>query len=341
MVEPRDETRLAAGVNERMLYIRDNSTGGFEPLVTSANDEAGTKFADPLAPGPSLGYVGATPNLKHVIFQSTALTPEAGEAGENGLYEWTAGRLQLASVLPNGAPTGVGSLGGDRITRNAVSTDGARVIWTAAEGRIRHLYLRDMAKHETIELDAAQGGSGGSQEGTGTLYQTASSDGSRVFFTDSERLMENSTGSSNADPIGDLYECEVAEQAGKLTCNLTDLTADRNAGEQVGILGVVIGASEDGSYVYFVANGALAEGATPGSCVRRNVSPEHAECNLYVARLDTGGWTTTLIAKLSQHDEQAWGGGAVVSVGLLELRCAGVAGWKIPRVHVRSQPDRL
>ena len=57
----------------------------------------------------------------------------------------------------------------------------------------------------------------------------------------------------------DLYACELPDEATK--CTLKDLTVGR-FGESADVLGV-LGASEDGSYVYFVANGVLAAGASP------------------------------------------------------------------------------
>ena len=87
------------------------------------------------------------------------------------------------------------------------------------------------------------------------VFQLASADGSRVFFTDPDRL----TAGSGAETPGktDLYECAVVEsEAGGLECELTDLTPEAS-GEAAAVQGDVIGASEDGSYLYFVANGAL------------------------------------------------------------------------------------
>ena len=54
------------------------------------------------------------------------------------------------------------------------------------------------------------------------------------------------------------------------------------------MLGTLPGASEDGSYVYFVANGVLAPGAQRGDCPRSKPllpSPQ-APCNLYVSEPD-------------------------------------------------------
>ena len=87
-----------------------------------------------------------------------------------------------------------------RATRS--SDDGSRVFWT--DGK-EHLYLRDSETAETIQVNAAQG-HGSTEPGTGgeevaepgeghqeVHFQTASSDGSKVFFTDTARLTEDST----------------------------------------------------------------------------------------------------------------------------------------------------
>ena len=117
-----------------------------------------------------------------------------------------------------------------------------------------------------------------------------------------------------ADNPADLYECEIVEAAGAIGCNLKDLTVDLNGGEAAGVLNLVPGASEDGSVVYFVANGALAAGATPGHCKdagdEGEPPPPGTTCNLYVYRADPqhpGQFRTTFIAALSAEDEPDWG----------------------------------
>ncbi len=86
---------------------------------------------------------------------------------------------------------------------------------------------------------------------------TASSDASRVFFLDDAGLTTQPSASGE-----DLYEYDLAKPAGE---RLTDLTAD--AGESADVQ-AVLGASDDGSYVYFAAAGALTPNATanPGEC---------------------------------------------------------------------------
>ena len=75
----------------------------------------------------------------------------------------------------------------------------------------------------------------------------------------------------------------------------SDLTTNDSAGESNGgVKEGVIGTSEDGSYVYFVATEVLASGALDG------------EDNLYLAHEEEGKWTTSYIATLSSEDEHDW-----------------------------------
>jgi hypothetical protein len=162
---------------------------------------------------------------------------------------------------------------------------------------------------ETVEVSAPEPGG---QAGGEALFQTASSDGSKVFFTDYARLTGNSTALSNGSVTApDLYVFEVTSGKGEpLAGKLTDLSVDPNYatdGEHATVQGDVLGASEDGSYVYFVANGVLGDagehGASPGNCVHGGT------CNLYVEHFDGGGWEAPeFIATLSSEDAHDWAG---------------------------------
>jgi phosphodiesterase/alkaline phosphatase D-like protein len=284
---------------------------GYVPLVTAANVPPGTKFGGaPLEGGnvhgvtQQLYFAGATPDLTHVVLES--LVPLAvQQPAAASLYEWTAtGSLQLVSVLPSGAPANEPRLGfarksrtGSNAANHAISTDGRRVIWTdvnlVLSNGLGHLYLRDMAhlpSAETIQLDVPEKGL--PDPGAGEAqFQIASADGSRVFFTDTQKLTKTSTAKEGSP---DLYECQVVEVGGKLTCKLADLSVDPNAGESANVQGLVLGASEDGSYVYIVATGALAQGAEVGND------------NLYVLHLQGETWTTKFVARLSPEDTPDW-----------------------------------
>ena len=184
---------------------------------------------------------------------------EAGKDNEfaHYLYDHVGGKLYLVDVLPNGsvAPGGAfGSIqetvdkkgfpGGGPGFTHVISADGSRVFWTYApeaflstkdhttvEHRSRALYVREndtrpqspVGPEEeclvatdacTVQVDAAVGGGG--------IFQGASTDGSKVFFTK-----------------GDLYEYDLE----------TGQTTDLSPG--VGVKGVA-GISENGEYVYYV-----------------------------------------------------------------------------------------
>jgi len=301
------EPPLAPGVVQATMYLRDDAAGTYLPLVTEANVAAGTVF------GNQLRFLDGTPDLSHVVMSSSVAL--LGASSAPGLYEWAAGTLQPVSVLPSGVPArGELELGYANTQANAISSDGTRVIWTKAESaRAGHLYMRDTVDDTTIQLDAAQGVAEPSGVGTAE-FQTASADGSKVFFTDSKQLTPDAT----AEPLAgkpDLYECEIREQAGKPECALRDLTVDANPGESANIQGLVLGVSADGSTLYLIAEGVLAanengngETATPG------------KPNLYELH-DTGeGWATTFIAQLSSEDSPEWEGARVANSGFLTAR---------------------
>ncbi len=310
LVEPpggAPEPPLAPGVTQATLYLRDNASGTFQPLVTEANVGPGTNFSG------QIHFVGATSDLAHVIFSSNvALT---GPGSGLGLYEWTDGALQQISVLPNGAPAaGKVDLGYYHLTAHAIADDGSRVLWTTpeVEGRVGHLYLRDTARGETIKVDAAQGVA---EPLKGTAqFQAASSDGSRVFFTDRQRLTADSTAEPGLQR-SDLYECEIVEHAGKVTCSLTDLTVDHNEGEHATVQELLLGATTDGSTVYLVAQGVLADNGN-----NSGESAESGKNNLYQLHFDGARWDTTFIAALSNEDRPEWEGSKLANTAYLTAR---------------------
>ncbi len=318
VVEPTGSATplLSPEATERTLYLRDDADGSYLPLVTPADVPSGTKFggeesvARNTNGGLIMRFVSATPDLSHVVFESPlALTTEAvGEvdptdfSGPANLYEWAGGRLQLVNILPNGesthngSPTAegarlVGEAGlGEGLMARPISADGRWVAWTwnspyvpiessGVNPRYKGLYVRDMVGEKTFRVG-----------GPDALYQTMNSDGSRIFFLED----------------GDLYELDTT------TDTQTDLTAIHGAGEEnAGVKESVSNISEDGSYVYFVASGALAPGGVSGAD------------NLYLLRETGGTRTTTHIATLSPEDEKSWYEAAGQAVGSPNL--AGVS----------------
>jgi hypothetical protein len=276
--------------NLKVLYARDSGTGAERPLFTEA------------PPGISRfeftsEFTGGSSDFSTVVYDAVG---ETGAGLGNNVYETTDGSApQLVNLLPRtdaiepSAVTGAPNVSGEEGLpdyNNAVSTDGSRIYWTglASNG----LYLREDGTR-TIQVDASEvpGGHGG-----GGLFWTATPDGSQVFFTDdaSAELTSDTVAGSGVN----LYRYDVEASLGR---HLTDLTPAVHA-EVRG----VIGTSEDGSYVYYVANGVLAnnsgaqEGtASPGSCElpseefigelglshHCNLYVEHQGANTYVASL--------------------------------------------------------
>ncbi len=308
--EPLEQPPLAQGATEKTMYLRDSASGTFLPLVTPASDTAGTSF------GGKLEFEGATPDLSHVVLSSQVPLLKGTAAG---LYEWHAGSaLEPVSILPDGSPALEPALGEEgHNVRGAVAAGGTRVVWTGESEvlngetpeTVRHLYMRNLPTGQTVQLDAAgQGVQEPGEEESEVGFQAANTEGTRIFFTDTARLTED----SNLAPIpgvpgnpADLYECEIIEEAGKLACKLHDLTVDHRTHEGADVLNLAAAVSEDGSYVYFVANGVLAPGAAPGHCVHldQESPPPNATCNLYVWH----NGTTSFIATLSDEDSGDWG----------------------------------
>jgi NHL repeat/WD40-like Beta Propeller Repeat len=320
---------LSAEAFEQTPYLHTNYLNGnvsepclpatpgcYRPLVTAENATSGDPFGEEgectpiqgkLICGPVL--LGATPDLSHVVLHSEVpLTSTSGDNG--GLYEWDGGGLKFV---------GNGSLGyADQSARHAISDDGSRVVFSQG-GAGGHLFMRDTVKGQTVQLDAVEEGTGSNE--AKPVFQDASSDGSRVFFTDSQQLTKDS-GAQSSQP--DLYECQISEgETGDPQCDLFDLTPE-SFGEPADVLGAVLGASEDGSYVYFVANGAQDTGpgvVHHGKCA--GIGTAGATCNLYVRH----NAITRLIAVLSGEDLPDWADGQPEAIDKLTARVSPDGRW--------------
>jgi hypothetical protein len=265
------------------FYVQQLATGGFQAVLKSTPSETPEAF--------ELNVQGATPDMSHMVFSTlAALTPEAVPGGGSGhnLYEWSENHFELLNILPKNESQGTpGAILGSYNTAipgglHAISDNGSTVFFTDRE----NLYVHRKGM-PTVEVDESKEG----LESGGGLFQTASADGSRVFFTDVSRLTSDSTGGSGSGKA-DLYELDLT------TGQLSDLTITDPSGAGVQ---QVLGASEDGSYVYFVANGVLAPGAALGHCAGIGGGGPQT-CNLYVRHRGTTSDTTRFIAKLSEDD---------------------------------------
>jgi NHL repeat len=256
-----------------VLYSRSTSDGAYHPAFTSTQTPGQCGVPR---------FAGVSADNSSVILETEAqLTPEA-VAGNSGhlhetfnLYDSVAGHPYLVNVLPDGKPDvnaafgGVSQAGEEREEEfkttapgyhhygQAISADGSHIVWTALN--TGDLYVREnpaSPSASTVQVDASVGGGG--------QYQGATSDGSKVFFTKGRHLYQYDLTSAMA----------------------SDLTP---AGAVLGVMGV----SEDGSYVYVVAENVLAG--------NENANGEKASTgqpNLYVV----SAGETRFIATLSPED---------------------------------------
>ncbi len=268
------------------VFLRSTATGAYQlvDVTPSGVSPANAFFQD------------ASSDFSRIFFEEAAkLTANA--PGGTDLYEWVGGGVHLVSVLPSGTPavnaqivyaSGAGrpNFKGPGPYMHAVSSDGRRVFFEA-EGKLfvrinpeveseasgAHDAAECGAKACTIQIDASQaGGPGG-----GAKFLAASAEGSEAFFSDgSEAKLTTDTQAGSGRNLY-VYDLETGK--------LTDLTP----AAQAGVLGVA-GASEDGSYFYFVAEGSLASGATAG------------EANLYVEHEGTLSFIATLNANRDRRD---------------------------------------
>ncbi len=268
------------GVGQQ-LFLRDSDTATFRP--------------GPAAPGfVGTAPIGFTADPSHLaIISETQLLPSALEAKSN-LYDLDHGALTLADRVPAGSATSCDDEAGPACVLppegttygqagHRISRDG-RIFFTAnptersfAAGRI---YMReDGARTTWISASQRTPLDPGGEKPARLVGITP--DGSKVFFLSCEKLTDDSTAHSAganacANPSDfpahgqDLYSYDVE------TGELTDLTVDSNAGDPLGAgVRFYLGASEDGSYVYFFAEGVLASGASHNDC-------QSGKCNLYV-----------------------------------------------------------
>jgi hypothetical protein len=306
------------------LYVADIETGSYEPVTTDMPPEAEYRpFGKTNRDGDTLPEaVGASSDLSHVVFQFKASLCCGASPLHTHVYEEAGGVLRQVDVPPEGGKLegednagAAASFSWPASTGNpwrAVSANGSRVVFTGGEKDAGssaplagQVYVRENPLSGvdgcsaaggacTVEVSASEktNGSGpggtdpnagkGPMEGT-AWYRGASVDGSRVFFTSRVELT-NDADTGLEDSAANLYEYDFERPEGK---RLSDLTPENVDGAAV--LGVVT-ASEDGSYVYFVAEGVLTNGKNG-----EGREPSAGQPNLYLSH----GGSVSFIAKLA------------------------------------------
>jgi hypothetical protein len=356
------------------LYIREADgvmvkIGSLLPPAVALGPPSGEFQVFPYSGGNSLVVLDESADLSHV-FYSTVDGQQLGldwpgddtVNGGRSLYEYSGrgqSRPELVGVsdgstvvagenegkpLPAGrlisaCSTYLGSVE-SRDLYNAVSADGAVVFFTAEQGgcggegpEVDELYAR-VDGLQTVPVSeptvvACAACSESVREPA--AFAGASEDGSKVFFLTKQGLLAGTTGSGES-----LYEYDFdAANGGRVT------RVSSGSGEP-DVLGVAR-VSEDGSHVYFVAEGQLSRGARGGGVVGGSEGPCLAELaagekalegeaeeqeanaevvtkgsrcrptlggdNLYVFERDSAypAGRVSFVATLSPGDEEDWG----------------------------------
>ncbi len=247
--------------------------------------------------------VEASEDLTHILYR------EGGSAVDSELYEQiltgNEGPPLPVGVDNNGnqlpldpCPAGIPSSAAQRQKRG-MSTDGRVIVFNSGcLIGVLQLWAR-VGESATVAVSGSDctrtsGDPGGACNALAPAeFEGMASDGSRVFFTTSQQLVNGDT-----DQTSDLYECDIPPGApapvgsANPCASLTEVSH--------GVTGAnvesVVNVSEDGSRVYFIAQGALA--ANLGTNDAPAVAGDH---NLYVWERDAAhpAGQTTFVANLA------------------------------------------
>jgi DNA-binding beta-propeller fold protein YncE len=252
----------------RRTDLRTPGVGSYDLLT--ACPACGSTPLTPIPPGTNQAgqpwTAGASADFGHVVFESAfKLTPDATANGTRNskvnLYEWDHGVVRLVGILPDGTPAPASQAGpgaGNTIYMpRVISADGSRIFFTVysgGQGTSGRLYMR-VNHSSTVQINATERTDCADQDPcSGELepdpsgpqparFWNVGADGSRAFFTSSERLTDDAQGGG-----ANLYMYDTTAAAGH---HLRFLVG--------GVQGV-IGISDDGHYAYLVATDQAVEG---------------------------------------------------------------------------------
>jgi hypothetical protein len=325
-------------VFEADLYLRepDGLFARVGPMLPPAAVPPGPTGSGSHGEGEQLG--GASADLSHLLFSieagehpaeiATNLWPGDTTTTGQSLYEYLgAGHTGTGTDVP--ARVGLDNKGvqisecGTKLATAGtfapgVSSGGGTVLFTATRGPCAEGGLGPAV----TQLDARIGDPGSTQitvnvagtAGCGSsascdvtaapVYQGASTDGSKVFFTTTQALSP-----SDHDTTNDIYECDLPGDSGSTPAPVA-IVNPCPALHPVSLTGTASGArvlrvaaiSDDGSHVYFIAEGVLA--------TNKNGNAEEAAegaNNLYAYQRDATfpSGHTSFIGKLSSSNPAA------------------------------------
>ncbi|HYJ00369.1 MAG TPA: hypothetical protein VEX36_11940 [Thermoleophilaceae bacterium] len=270
------------------FWLRD-SDGAFTRIGDAEDDT--------LSPGGFRVFVGGSDDLSQIVFNHG---PQGGAF--TNMYEYVGtgndSSARAVSVDNNGQTTP------PEICPRDVSDDGRVIVYMAGgcQGPATQVWARVAASASVAvsgsECTRSPGDPGGECNGmSAAVYEGSANDGSRVFFTTSQQLVNG-----DVDQTQDLYACDIPPGApagvgAANPCSTLTQVSGAASGAQVGNVPVV---SEDGSRVYFVAVGA----ALADNLGTNGAAPVAGQPNLYVWTKDAAhpAGEVRFVAKLDADD---------------------------------------
>ncbi len=291
----------------------DLSTTVFSPPLVSTSYLPG----DPRIAGPAAGqdYNGYVTSLD-----------SAGEPSIELLARDKDGKVwggACGAHAGGGANEGSGDQFG-ATSQGAISADGARIFMStrpaqSGAGKCGNgvpgsvplrMLVRTRAPGGPVIEPLLPGGQADWEEAGDDLYEGASTDGSKAYFTTTRSLLPSDQGSGDectfeagASTGCDLYLYDFGQPVGQ---RLTQVSLPSQPGESADVLHTITAVSGDGSRAYFVAEGVLSGANAEGK------SPTKGEPNLYLYQRDSAhpDGRTVFIATLDPGDEKSlWGVG--------------------------------
>jgi hypothetical protein len=312
----RDQRRSLWFVNLKA----DQGTTRFTPIVRES--DGSVEIAGPTQNvGGNESVVGASEDLSTIVQRTSTRPPltdgtvdsrvTTGTPPVRSLYVSTRsadGQLSVRQVAFRGGATmspncqielgGVSSVGSSLYGRNAISQDGSKIFFTTGAGSgcnaaaARRVWAK-VGDADPIDLSETQCGSCGAA--AATFFRGAARDGSRVYFSTTQKLLAED---QDTTAPNDIYEYDFNATGQKLRL-VTGGPASAGANVAAASLFRV---SDSGSYVYFVASGRPLTSA-PNA---RGVSPVSGGTNLYVYHRAAGQTSSTIkfIGALSSINDQ-------------------------------------
>ena len=238
------------------VYISDFSTGDRTLIAQAPSFELFNSFTD-IFGGP---VWGATDDLRHVVFETTADLGQGATPGVSNVWEWADGHLRLVSRMPDNAPFPAGGfLKNQNIAfqfPNRVSADGSKIFFTANNAVSTWvtgpIYVRENGTTTKLVSHSQRTGDDPTVPDETADFVGASTDGRYVFFQSWRPLTDDADTTGNANY---LYRADVLTNTLTLAVNRSDRT-DPLFVQRI---------SGDGERIYFLGASLLTPSAAPGS----------------------------------------------------------------------------